>query len=128
MIRPRDDPDLVSRADVAFLDDTQVGTRPAGLREALGKEGVARARPELPAWKPRLGDFEKAASDPPALADESAGDIDPARGQVLPDLAILQSAVRASRRHPSHDSSSSVFMASGRAPGRARDRHRADAL
>ncbi len=50
---PSDDSNLVSCADVTFSDDTEVGARPACLREALGKARISYTRPELPAWNRR---------------------------------------------------------------------------
>ena len=73
------DLDRIAGAEVALLDDLQVGARARGQGEALEEGRVAHLQAELEAGQPRLDDLEQRGADPPALAEDGAGDIDALR-------------------------------------------------
>src|SRR6185436_69200 len=83
---------LVAGADLALLDDAEVGARLARGREVDGERCVLHARAELPARNARLGDLEDGAADLPELADHGARDVHSRHRQVLAEVAVLELA------------------------------------
>src|SRR6266849_362441 len=90
VIRPFQDPDLVSGAHIALDDDPEVGTGSQRLAEAARKGLVVHPDSEPPTRDSRLGNLEKGAPDLPALADERVVELDPFGGQVLSELAVRE--------------------------------------
>src|SRR6185436_20592125 len=68
-------PNLVPGADLALLDDAEVGARPASGREVDGERRVLHARAELPARNARLRHLEDGTADLPELADDGSRDV-----------------------------------------------------
>src|SRR3990172_9357499 len=83
MARAVDHEDGVVRRKNSLPDDPQVGAGPSGSGELPRKRGVLHPHAELPAGRSGLRDLEKRGSNLPALADESARDVDPRGRQVL---------------------------------------------
>src|SRR5436305_1712022 len=72
----------------ALPDGSQVGARPARLREGADHPRRAEAQPELEARQSRLADLELDAARAPALADHRAADVHALEREVLPEHPV----------------------------------------
>ncbi len=85
-----DQEDGIPCANIALVDDAQVGPKTAGVCEAFVEAWVIHACTELPAREPRLRDLQEGGANLPPLADYRIGDRDSDQRQILPELARLK--------------------------------------
>lgn len=90
MIGYLDDPDLISGADIALDDYSQVSPGPQRLGEAARKHLVVHPNSKPPAGYPRLGNLKNAGSDLPTLSDERIVHLDALRREVFAKLTICK--------------------------------------
>src|SRR5215813_5662575 len=90
VIRLLHDPDLVSGANIALEDDSEIGPGSQRLGEAAWERLVVHPDSEPPTRDSRLGNLEDRAPDLPTLADERVVELHPFRGQVLSELAVRE--------------------------------------
>ncbi len=83
--------DRVAGLDLAGPHDLEVGPRPGVGSEQLHPALLPHPAPERRARDPRGGHRQlDLRSDPPALAHQGIGQVDPRGGQVLPEEAVRQ--------------------------------------
>src|SRR4051794_1034423 len=84
--------DAVAGAELALLEDLEVGAGARGLAEASDEGGILHPQPELEARQPGLDDLQQRRPDAPALAEQRARDVEPLDGEVLAERAGPQVA------------------------------------
>ena len=90
--RPREDHNGVTRARHPFFEDTQVGTGPGRRGEPFHPGPLAHPAREGAARDAHRGHLHHGGAQPPRLADQRPGNVQPGRGDVLPEHAVRQLA------------------------------------
>jgi hypothetical protein len=90
MIRSVNHSYLISGAEIAFANYSQVGAGSQRLSKTTNKHLIVHPDSKSPARHPRFGHFEHGGSDLPVLSDQRIIHRDPFRREVLAKLAILE--------------------------------------
>ena len=87
VVGAREDLDLVPRADIALLNESQVSTRGRCPCEPLRESGISHRDAELEARDARRGHLEDSGPNAPTLADDGVGDVQVSDREVLAQCA-----------------------------------------
>jgi hypothetical protein len=90
VIRPFEDPDLISSADRALSYDAQVCPRPLRFGKTAHKPLIVHPNSKPPARDPRFGYFKHGGADCPTLADKCVVHRDSFRREIFSKLAVLK--------------------------------------
>jgi hypothetical protein len=90
VIRPFDDPDLISSGDRALDDDAQICSGSQRFGKSAHKSLIVHPNSKPPARDPWFGYFKYGGADRPALAYERVIHRDSFRREVFPKLAVLK--------------------------------------
>src|SRR5262245_7085023 len=90
VIRSFDDPDLISSADRALKNDSQVCPRSQRFGKTAHKPLIVHPNSKPPARDPWFGYFKHGGADRPTLADDRVVHRDSFRGEIFPKLGVLK--------------------------------------
>src|SRR5438552_16719216 len=90
VIRPFEDPDLISSADRALNDDAQVCPGSQRFGKTAHKPLIVHPNSKPPARDPWFGYFKHGGADPPTLANERVVHRDSFRREIFSKLAVLK--------------------------------------
>jgi len=90
--RPFEDPDLISSADRALKNDSQVCPRSQRFGKTAHKPLIVHPNSKPPARDPWFGYFKHGGADRPTLADKCVVHRDSFRREIFSKLAVLERA------------------------------------